>query len=106
MFTRISVNITKNISTKVLRKEGNNNLLNRKYISDKMPDSPIKTKRILKFQRLSEKACPPTRGSKLAAGYDLYSAYDYVIPAKGKEMVIKNFSFVLILNSVFDEIIN
>ncbi len=23
-------------------------------------------------------------GSKLAAGYDLYSAYDYVIPAMGK----------------------
>ena len=26
----------------------------------------------------------PTKGSKLAAGYDLKSAYDYIIPANGK----------------------
>ncbi|XP_062585734.1 deoxyuridine 5'-triphosphate nucleotidohydrolase-like [Saccostrea cucullata] len=39
---------------------------------------------ILKFAKLSKNAFSPTRGSKLAAGYDLYSAYDYVIPAKGK----------------------
>ncbi|XP_048740801.2 deoxyuridine 5'-triphosphate nucleotidohydrolase-like [Ostrea edulis] len=39
---------------------------------------------ILKFAKLSKSAFSPTRGSKLAAGYDLYSAYDYVIPAKGK----------------------
>jgi hypothetical protein len=95
MFTlRIGL-IVKDISTKVLRKEGNINLLNRKYICGKMPDSPIKTtKRVLKFERLSENAYPPTRGSKLAAGYDLYSAYDYVIPAMGKEMVIKHFLFL------------
>lgn len=101
MFTlRIGL-IVKDISTKVLRKEGNINLLNRKYICGKMPDSPIKTtKRVLKFQRLSENAYPPSRGSKLAAGYDLYSAYDYVIPAMGKEMVIKTL-FVLILNSIY-----
>jgi hypothetical protein len=98
MFTvRISLNISKNISTKILRREGNNNSLNLKYICDKMPESPVKrAKRVLKFERLSEKAYPPTRGSKLAAGYDLYSAYDYVIPAMGKEMVIKEtFDFLL-----------
>ncbi|XP_061195538.1 deoxyuridine 5'-triphosphate nucleotidohydrolase-like [Saccostrea echinata] len=42
---------------------------------------------ILKFAKLSKNAFSPTRGSKLAAGYDLYSAYDYKIPAKGKESV-------------------
>lgn len=39
------------------------------------------------IKKLSDFASIPTKGSKLAAGYDLYSAYDYVIQAKGKEMV-------------------
>lgn len=39
---------------------------------------------MMKFAKLSKNAFPPTRGSKLAAGYDLYSAYDYIVPAKGK----------------------
>merc|ERR1712083_505235 len=34
--------------------------------------------------KLSENALIPTKGSKTAAGYDLYSAYDYVIPGQGK----------------------
>lgn len=38
-------------------------------------------------KKLTEFATVPSRGSKLAAGYDLYSAYDYVLKAKGKEMV-------------------
>ena len=37
--------------------------------------------------RLSETAKIPVRGSRLAAGYDLSSAYDYVVPARGKELV-------------------
>ena len=41
----------------------------------------------LKWARLSEHAFAPTRGSKFAAGYDMYSAYDCVIPAKGKMLV-------------------
>lgn len=41
----------------------------------------------LLIRKLSEFATVPTKGSKLSAGYDLYSAYDYVIKAKGKEMV-------------------
>lgn len=41
----------------------------------------------LLIKRLSEFATVPTRGSKLSAGYDLYAAYDYVIKARGKEMV-------------------
>lgn len=42
---------------------------------------------ILHIKKLSEFATIPTRGSKFAAGYDLYSAYDYTINARGKEMV-------------------
>lgn len=39
---------------------------------------------ILKFAKMTEHAFTPTRGSKLAAGYDLYSAYEYTVPAKEK----------------------
>lgn len=39
---------------------------------------------ILRFAKLTNNAFSPTRGSKMAAGYDLYSAYDYKIPPKGK----------------------
>lgn len=41
----------------------------------------------LKVKRLSENAFLPTRGSKQAAGYDLYSAYDCSVPARGKNLV-------------------
>lgn len=63
----------------------------------------------LKFARLSQNALPPVRGSDKAAGYDLkrweflvvcqkrlsvflflnscFSAYDYTIPARSKELV-------------------
>ncbi|CEL63077.1 Deoxyuridine 5'-triphosphate nucleotidohydrolase OS=Oryza sativa subsp, japonica GN=DUT PE=2 SV=1 [Rhizoctonia solani AG-1 IB] len=41
----------------------------------------------LLIKRLSEKAKLPTRGSALAAGYDLYSAEQKVIPAGGKALV-------------------
>ncbi|XP_008558083.1 deoxyuridine 5'-triphosphate nucleotidohydrolase [Microplitis demolitor] len=41
----------------------------------------------LKFAKLTDKAFAPIKGSALAAGYDLRSAYDYVIPARGKELV-------------------
>jgi dUTP pyrophosphatase len=55
----------------------------------KMP-SPIKKPRVdvspdtLQVAKLTEHAIIPTRGSKLAAGYDLYSAYEYSIPPRGK----------------------
>nr|XP_033775424.1 deoxyuridine 5'-triphosphate nucleotidohydrolase, mitochondrial isoform X3 [Geotrypetes seraphini] len=42
---------------------------------------------MLRFVKLSENACAPTRGSAKAAGYDLYSAYDYMIPAMDKAVV-------------------
>ncbi|XP_068954090.1 deoxyuridine 5'-triphosphate nucleotidohydrolase, mitochondrial isoform X2 [Petaurus breviceps papuanus] len=45
--------------------------------------SPVR----LRFARLSEHATPPSKGSARAAGYDLYSAYDYTIPAMEKAIV-------------------
>ncbi|NWR69140.1 DUT protein, partial [Centropus unirufus] len=41
----------------------------------------------LRFARLSENASVPSRGSARAAGYDLYSAYDCVIPPMEKAVV-------------------
>lgn len=43
---------------------------------------------VLKVVRLSSKAKIPTRGSKFAAAYDLYSANSCVIPPKGKALVV------------------
>ncbi|KAK0491218.1 dUTP pyrophosphatase [Armillaria novae-zelandiae] len=41
----------------------------------------------LLIKRLSDKAKLPTRGSALAAGYDLYSAEKKTIPARGSALV-------------------
>ena len=41
----------------------------------------------LLIKKLSEKATTPTRGSAFAAGYDLYSAHDTIVPARGKTLV-------------------
>ncbi|NWW78674.1 DUT protein, partial [Climacteris rufus] len=41
----------------------------------------------LRFTKLSENAFAPSRGSARAAGYDLYSAYDCVIPPMEKAVV-------------------
>ncbi|KAM9275528.1 deoxyuridine 5'-triphosphate nucleotidohydrolase, mitochondrial [Morus bassanus] len=41
----------------------------------------------LRFTKLSENASTPSRGSPRAAGYDLYSAYDCVIPPMEKAVV-------------------
>ncbi|GFQ86852.1 deoxyuridine 5'-triphosphate nucleotidohydrolase [Trichonephila clavata] len=45
-------------------------------------------KQVLRIAKLSSNAKIPTKGSKLAAGYDLYSAYDYVVPAQGKVLAM------------------
>ena len=42
---------------------------------------------VLKFMKLSENAYTPSKGSSRAAGYDLKSAYNYIIPASGKVIV-------------------
>ncbi|KAG7483039.1 deoxyuridine 5' [Solea senegalensis] len=44
-------------------------------------------KPVLRFAKLSEHATTPTRGSTKAAGYDLYSAYDYTIAPMDKAIV-------------------
>ena len=41
----------------------------------------------MQVKKLSESAILPVRGSEFAAGFDLASAYDLVIPAKGKGIV-------------------
>ncbi|KAM6308821.1 deoxyuridine 5'-triphosphate nucleotidohydrolase, mitochondrial [Aegotheles albertisi] len=41
----------------------------------------------LRFTKLSENAFAPSKGSARAAGYDLYSAYDCVIPPMEKAVV-------------------
>ncbi|XP_014671624.1 PREDICTED: deoxyuridine 5'-triphosphate nucleotidohydrolase-like [Priapulus caudatus] len=39
---------------------------------------------VLRFAKLSELAFKPSKGSQFAAGFDLYSAYDYTVPARGQ----------------------
>ncbi|XP_073474770.1 deoxyuridine 5'-triphosphate nucleotidohydrolase, mitochondrial isoform X2 [Aquarana catesbeiana] len=50
------------------------------YVSDR-------SRPVLRFSKLSENATTPTRGSAQAAGYDLYSAYEYTIPPRDKAIV-------------------
>ncbi|GFT96515.1 deoxyuridine 5'-triphosphate nucleotidohydrolase, mitochondrial [Nephila pilipes] len=45
-------------------------------------------KQVLRIAKLSSNAIIPTKGSKLAAGYDLYSAYEYVVPPQGKVLAM------------------
>ncbi|NXN98901.1 DUT protein, partial [Rhinopomastus cyanomelas] len=55
-----------------------------KRLKGSVPDAaPVR----LRFSRLSENASAPSRGSARAAGYDLYSAYDCVIPPMEKAVV-------------------
>ncbi|XP_028984658.1 deoxyuridine 5'-triphosphate nucleotidohydrolase, mitochondrial isoform X2 [Betta splendens] len=66
-------------------------------VTDAAPVSPSKKPRtetnlteerpVLRFARLSNHATTPTRGSSKAAGYDLYSAYDYSIGSMDKAIV-------------------
>lgn len=41
----------------------------------------------LLFERLTSNAYAPVKGSPLAAGYDLRSAYDVLVPARGNALV-------------------
>merc|ERR1712122_33912 len=49
---------------------------------------PGATEETLRYVKMSENAYGPTRGSPDAAGYDLYSAYDYEIQPKGKSLCL------------------
>ncbi|QRV80272.1 dUTP diphosphatase [Ceratobasidium sp. AG-Ba] len=60
------------------------------------PPAPVSH---LLIKRVSEKAKLPTRGSALAAGYDLYSAEKKVIPARGKALVDTQISIAVPLGT-------
>ncbi|CAO3639654.1 unnamed protein product [Cunninghamella echinulata] len=49
----------------------------------------------LLVKRLSDKAKLPTRGFSQAAGYDLYSSADIIIPAQGKIIVPTDISIAV-----------
>jgi dUTP pyrophosphatase len=46
-----------------------------------------------KYFKLSEFASPPVKGSPDAAGCDLKSAYDYIVPSHGKQLIKTDLSF-------------
>ncbi|KAG4200183.1 hypothetical protein ERO13_A05G194800v2 [Gossypium hirsutum] len=50
---------------------------------------------LLKVKKLSEKAVLPSRGSPLAAGYDLSSATDTKVPARGKALIPTDLSIAI-----------
>ncbi len=39
------------------------------------------------FHKMSDLATIPTRGSPFSAGFDISSAYNYIVPAHGKELI-------------------
>ena len=51
--------------------------------------------KILYFKKLSDQATTPSRGSDLAAGYDLYSAENKIIPKQGKALVKTDIAIAL-----------
>lgn len=53
----------------------------------------------LKVFLRSEKATAPTKGSALAAGYDLYASEEAVIPAQGQGMVSTDISIIVPLGT-------
>ncbi|XP_071695289.1 deoxyuridine 5'-triphosphate nucleotidohydrolase-like [Rutidosis leptorrhynchoides] len=50
---------------------------------------------LLKVKKLSENAVLPSRGSSLAAGYDLSSAIETKVPARGKALVPTDLSIAI-----------
>jgi dUTP pyrophosphatase len=49
--------------------------------------SALSGREIMQVKKLTEFAVVPTRGSAFAAGFDLSSAYDCTVPARGKALV-------------------
>ncbi|XP_055917682.1 deoxyuridine 5'-triphosphate nucleotidohydrolase [Eupeodes corollae] len=47
----------------------------------------VDSKCVLRFAKLTENAFEPVKGSTKAAGFDLRSAYDCTVPARGKQLV-------------------
>ena len=50
---------------------------------------------MFKFAKLSDQAFNPTRSSEESAGYDLYSAYDDIVPARSQCLVKTDIQFSL-----------
>ena len=50
---------------------------------------------VLYFKKMSDRATTPSRGSELAAGYDLYSAENVIIPKQGKALVKTDIAIAL-----------
>lgn len=59
------------------------------------PQKKMKTADQLKVFLRSEKATVPTKGSALAAGYDLYASEDAIIPSQGQGMVATDLSIIV-----------
>uniref|UniRef100_A0A0D9VX92 Deoxyuridine 5'-triphosphate nucleotidohydrolase n=1 Tax=Leersia perrieri TaxID=77586 RepID=A0A0D9VX92_9ORYZ len=59
------------------------------------PHKIAKVSPLLKVKKLSENAVLPSRGSAHAAGYDLSSAAEAVVPARGKAMVPTDLSIAI-----------
>jgi dUTP pyrophosphatase len=56
---------------------------------------PSANESILRFAKLTDNAYTPTKGSQYAAGFDLYSAYDYVIAPQGKVLALTDIQIAL-----------
>uniref|UniRef100_A0ACD5W8Q2 Uncharacterized protein n=1 Tax=Avena sativa TaxID=4498 RepID=A0ACD5W8Q2_AVESA len=66
--------------------------------ADSVQEPPHKITKIaplLKVKKLSENAILPRRGSALAAGYDLSSAVEATVPARGKALVATDLSIAI-----------
>ncbi|KAM0852381.1 hypothetical protein ACQ4PT_051800 [Festuca glaucescens] len=66
--------------------------------ADSVQEPPHKITKIaplLKVKKLSENAILPRRGSALAAGYDLSSAVEMTVPARGKALVATDLSIAI-----------
>ena len=50
---------------------------------------------VLKFKKLSNHACAPTKAMNLSSGFILYSAYDYTIAGGEKELVLSDLQIEL-----------
>jgi len=61
--------------------------LKKRKMSPEVASLPAAPEQPFLVKRLSKNAKLPTRGSALAAGYDLYSAERKVVPAHGKALV-------------------
>ncbi|XP_051139780.1 deoxyuridine 5'-triphosphate nucleotidohydrolase [Andrographis paniculata] len=58
-------------------------------------DKPNEIAPFFRVKKLSEKATLPSRGSPLSAGYDLSSAADAKVPARGKALIPTDLSIAI-----------